>query len=380
VTVLVVGAGPVGLMLAGELAQGGIRPTVVDRLDAPMTDSRASQLNTRTVEILNDRGLSALVAEAVRELVGHFAGLRLNLSEVDSPYAGNWKVAQHRTESALAERAAGLGVEVLRGRELCGLEVHEDFVLCDVSGEEVRADHVVGCDGAASTVRRLAGFEFVGAAATKELLRADVTGLDVRDRRFERLDRGLAVAATRDGVTRVMVHAFGHPASRRASAPEFAEFAATWAEVTGEDISGGTAIWVDAFDNQYGQVTDYRRGRVLLAGDAAHWHMPIGGQALNLGLQDAADLGTKLAARTRDRAADSVLDSYHEERHAAGARVLRHVRAQELLLLGGSEVAPLRALLGELLTIDPVHRLMAELASGIPVSVGREDDGVHLTG
>ncbi|MGH3160172.1 MAG: FAD-dependent monooxygenase, partial [Streptosporangiaceae bacterium] len=199
----------------------------------------------------------------------------------------------------------------------------------------------------------------------KELLRADVTGIAIRDRRFERLAGGFAVASTRDDVTRVMVHATGQRVAERTGPPEFGEVARLWERVTGEDISGGTPIWLDSFDNSRGQADSYRRGRVLLAGDAAHWHMPIGGQALNVGLQDAVNLGWKLAGTVNGSAVPGLLDSYHDERHPAAARVLDYVAAQEILLLGGTEFEPLRAVLAELAGLGQVHAHLARVTSNL---------------
>ncbi|UOZ03361.1 FAD-dependent monooxygenase [Amycolatopsis sp. WQ 127309] len=351
--VLVVGAGPVGLLIAGELRRAEVGVTVVDRLARPMQESRASQLTSRTAELLHERGLHALLAEAVHEPRSHFGGLGFALPDVDSGFAGHRKVPQFRTEAALAEQALGLGATLLREHELAGLEVHEDHVGAVFTGRpSLRADFVVGCDGRHSTVRRLAGFEVDAAPATRELLRADVTGLDVPDRRFERFEHGMAVASTRAGVTRVMVHEFGREVTLEE--PTFATVAEVWAKVTGEDISHGIPVWVDAFDNSRGQATEYRRGRVFLAGDAARWHLPIGGQALNAGLQDAVSLGAALRPGRSP-------DTYHDERHPVGAKILRHVVAQEDLLLGGPEVGPLRAVLAELVALPQVQSHFAAL-------------------
>ena len=367
--VVVVGAGPVGLLLACDVARAGVPVVVVERLATPMTESRASQLTTRTAELLDERGFGALLAEAAREPRTHFGGLGFDLSAVDSAYPGHWKLPQYRTEAALGDRAVELGVTVLRGHRLTDLTERPDHVDCGVLGPDgrllVRAAYVVGCDGAHSTVRRLARFPVTGTAATRELLRADVTGLRVRDRRFERLDGGFAVAATRDGTTRLMVHAFGGGAPDRSGPPGFGEVVQAWKQVTGEDVSGGTPLWLDAFDNAAGQADAYRRDRVLLAGDSAHWHLPVGGQALNTGLQDAADLGWKLAETVRGSAAPGLLDSYHAERHPVAARVLDHVAAQEQLMLGGPEAEPLRAVLGELIGLDRVRAHLTATASNL---------------
>ncbi|MET0134593.1 MAG: FAD-dependent monooxygenase [Kibdelosporangium sp.] len=355
--VLVVGAGPVGLMLAGELRLAGVGVTVVDRLAEPMTESRAAQLTTRTAEILHERGRVALLAEAVHEPRSHFGGLGFEMSGVDSDFRGNWKVPQYRTEAALTEWALGLGAELVREHELVGLTQHDDHVDCAFAGKpSLRADYVVGCDGQDSTVRRLAEFGCTLVPATRELLRADVTGLDIPDRKFERFEHGMAVASTRHGVTRVMVHEFGRGGTHRR--PDFPTITEVWAKVTGEDISHGTPIWVDAFDNARGHVTRYRRDRVFLAGDAAHWHMPIGGQALNVGLQDAVSLG-------RHFRPGGSPDAYHDERHPVGAKILRYVVAQEDLLLGGPEIEPLRSVLAELVALPQVQTQLANLLSGI---------------
>jgi hypothetical protein len=171
-------------------------------------------------------------------------------------------------------------------------------------------------------------------------------------------------------VTRVMVHAYGQVPVRRTRPPTFAEVAETWAKVTGEDISTGRAVWTDAFGNARGQVTRYRRGRVLLAGDAAHRHLPIGGQSINVGLQDAVNLGWRLAGRVHGWAGDDLLDGYHTERHPVAARVLRAVTAQEILLFGGPEVTPLRTVLAELLACDQARDLLAGLVSGLDIRYG----------
>ncbi len=367
--VVIVGAGPVGLLLACELGQARVPVVIVERLASPMTESRASQLTALTAELLHERGFDTLLGAAAREPRAHFGGIGLDLSGLDSEYAGNWKVPQYRTEAVLGERAERLGATLLRAHELTGITDLSDHVVCEVRGPDtdlrIEARYVVGCDGAGSTVRRLHGFTSSVTPATKELLRADVTGVEIRDRRFERLEAGFAVAATRDGVTRVMVHAAGQGVTGRTGPPEFGEVVRRWEKVTGEDISGGTAIWLDSFDNSMGQADSYRRGRVLLAGDAAHWHMPIGGQALNVGLQDAVNLGWKLAGTVHGRAAPGLLDSYHAERHPAAARVLDYVAAQEVLLLGGTEIEPLRAVLAELIGLAEVRDHLARVVSNL---------------
>ncbi|MFF4412766.1 SDR family oxidoreductase [Streptosporangium sp. NPDC001559] len=369
--VIVVGAGPVGLMLAGELRLGGADVMVLERLAEPTTESRASTLHARTMEIFDSRDLLKDFAALPNDVMGHFGGVPLDLT-LPGPYPGQWKAPQVQTEEVLQRWALSLGADLRRGHELRDLTVHRSHVEAEVVGPDgplrVRGLYLVGCDGEQSTVRRLTGVAFPGREASRELLRADVDGVEIPNRRFQRLPGGLAIAARRgDGVTRVMVHEFGREAVPRTEALGFAEVRDVWLRVTGEDIGGGTPRWVDSFGDASRQVTHYRQGRVLFAGDAAHQKMPVGGQALNLGLQDAVNLGWKLALEVAGKAPAGLLDSYHEERHAVGARVLEGIRAQAMLLLGGSEVEAGRAVLGELTGYERVRRSLAEVISGLGI-------------
>ncbi|MFF7331959.1 FAD-dependent monooxygenase [Streptomyces sp. NPDC008150] len=370
--VVVVGAGPVGLLLAGELRLGGAEVVVLERRTGPTTESRASTLHARTAEILDSRGLLDELGDPPRQPVGHWAGIPLDLT-LPGPHAGQWKVPQYDTERLLERWARSLGADVRRGHHVHGVTQDTGpYVETVAEGPggalRVRADHVVACDGEDSTVRRLLGAAFPGHAARRELVRADIAGVEVPDRRFQRLPDGFAVAARRpDGVTRVMAHAFGTSPQHASSAPEFTDVAEVWKRVTGEDISAGTPLWVNAFDDTNRQLDQYRHGRVLFAGDAAHRQLPIGGQALNLGLADAFNLGWKLAAHVTGRAHPGLLDSYHGERHPVGRRVLAGIRAQALLLLGGPEVEPVRALTAELIALEPVRAHLAGLVTGLDV-------------
>ncbi|TMR04907.1 oxidoreductase [Actinomadura soli] len=377
--VIVVGAGPVGLMLAGELRLGGAGVVVLERLPEPTGESRASQLNSRTMEVLDQRGLVEALGGTEPTGRGHFGGLALDASRLPGRYPGYWKIPQFRTEAMLEAWAAGLGADIRRGQEVRTLAAGAGGVevTADGPGGPLRASgsYLVGCDGADSTVRRLAGIGTRGTPASRELLRADVAGLEIPDRRFERFANGLAIAARRgDGVTRVMLHEFGRPAARRAGPPGFADVVSGWARITGEDIAAGTPIWVDAFDDASLQAARYREGRVLLAGDAAHVQLPAGGQALNLGLQDAANLGWKLAAQACGRAPAGLLDTYHDERHPVGEQVLANVRAQAHLLLGGREVEPMRAVMREMLALPECNDRLAAMVGGLDVRYG---DGGH---
>ncbi|UGT55289.1 SDR family oxidoreductase [Nocardia asteroides] len=370
--VLIVGAGPVGLLLAGDLAGAGVGVTVLEQLGAPTTESRASTLHARTMDLFAERGLLDRLGPLPDGGPGHFGGLRLDLTEADPAhrFSGQWKCPQVRMEAVLLARALEAGAVLRRGHRVTALTSRADHVLVEtVTGNGTRHAHrgayLVGCDGERSTVRELAGFEVAGSGARREMLRADVAGIDVPARRFERHPHGLAVSSRwPDSSTRVMVHVYGAAPRGAGGEPEFTEIADAWEQVTGESIRHGTPLWRNAFDDTSQQVTRYRLGRVLLAGDAAHRQMPVGGQALNLGLQDAADLSGRLIA---DRAGgESALDGYHRARHAVGARTLTNIRAQTLLLLGGPEVEPARQLFAELLRLGDVRSHLARMISGLP--------------
>ncbi|SCD41797.1 oxygenase/bifunctional oxygenase/reductase [Streptomyces sp. DvalAA-14] len=380
--VIVVGAGPVGLLLAGELRLGGARVTVLEQLTEATTESRASTLHTRTMEILAERGLLERLGPLPSGGPGHFGGMPLDLTAAapGHRWAGQWKCPQARLEAALYDWATELGARVLRGHAVTGLcsrpdRVEAGFIELGAAPAVLTAAYLVGCDGERSTVRQLAGFELAGEDGAVEMLRADLAGIDVPNRRFERHPHGLATAFRwPDGTTRVMVHVHGSRPQRRTRPPGLDEVAAAWARVTGEDIGAGTPVWLNSFDNTRLQATRYVKGRVLLAGDAAHVQMPVGGQALNLGLQDAADLGRKLAEHvTGDAGSDPadgpggapLLDSYHDTRHRIGAATLTNIQAQARLLLGGPEVDGLRSVFGELLEIGSARRHLARAISGL---------------
>ncbi|BBA96390.1 putative oxidoreductase [Actinacidiphila reveromycinica] len=385
--VIVVGAGPVGLMLAAELCLRGVEVSVVEQRHRPTTESRASTLHARTMEILDSRGLLPDVGSPPNEPRGHFGGVPLDLT-LPGPHPGQWKVPQTKTESVLEEWALSLGADIRCGHRLRLLDLSQDPDAVEVEavgrdGRPVRlcGRYLVACDGQDSTVRRLTGADFPGRPAGRELLRADVDGIDIPDRRFQRLPRGLAIAARRpDGVTRVMVHEFGSAARERTGPVRYEEVAAAWRRVTGEDIDGGKPLWVNHFDDANRLLARYRHGRVLYAGDAAHRQMPTGGQALNLGLQDAFNLGWKLAAEVQGHAPEGLLDTYHEERHAVGAAVLANIRAQVALLLGGPEVEPVRAVLAELVAEEPARARLAGMISGLDIRYATCGDGHPLVG
>jgi len=371
--VVIVGAGPVGLLLAVELRLGGTQVVVLDSLARPSTVSRASTLHARTMELFDQRGLLAAFRDAPVDLLSHLAGIPLDLSVTGSRYAGQWKVLQERTEQVLAERAILDGAEVRRGVRLTGLTVRdaatetervELSVLGPAGPERITCRYLIGCDGEESTVRALAGFPVTRFPARRRLFRADIEGIEIPDRRFERLPAGVAIAARRpDGITRVMICDFEVSPDDDAEV-SFEEVCGSWKRVTGEDITAGHPLWLNAFDDSVRHADTYRLGPVLLAGDAAHAHPPVGGQAINLGLQDAANLGWKLAATVAGRAPAGLLDSYSAERHAVGVQALTNIRAQAALLFGGDEVEGMRGVLAELCELPAVRASLAGAISG----------------
>jgi bifunctional hydroxylase/dehydrase len=371
--VIVVGAGPVGLMLAGELRLAGVEVIVVERLSEPTGESRGLGFTARTLEVFDQRGLLPRFGAIEISPRGHFGGVPLDYTVLEGAHFGARGIPQARTEAVLEGWVEELGAPVLRDRELVGLRVGDDGVEIEVRSPDgpvrLRAEYVVGCDGGRSSVRKLAAFEFPGTDATREMFLADVAGCDLRPRPIgEKLPGGMVMSApTGGGVDRIIVCESDAPPRRRLAPPGFDEVAAAWERITGEDIRHGRPVWVSAFGDATRQATEYRRGRVLLAGDAAHTHLPAGGQGLSFGVQDAVNLGWKLAAQVLDRAPAGLLDTYHTERHPAGVRLLRNTLAQGLLYLSGSEVEPLRELMAELMRLEVVGRHLAGMVSGLDI-------------
>ncbi|WP_424187238.1 FAD-dependent monooxygenase [Actinokineospora sp. G85] len=371
--VVIVGAGPTGLMLAGELRLGGARVVVAERLARPTGQSRGLGFTARTMEVLDQRGLLPRFGALERSPLGHFGGVRFDYTVLPDAHFGARGVPQSQTEAVLERWAVDSGADLRRGWEFLSLADDGDgvdAVFDTPDGERrLRCAYLVGCDGGNSAVRRAAGFDFPGTAATRGMYLADVVGCDLAPRPLgERSAGGMVMAAPLGpGVDRIIICEHGAPAPDRGQTPEFAEVAAAWQRLTGEDISGGGADWVSSFTDATGQATRYRRGRVLLAGDSAHVHLPAGGQGLSTGVQDAVNLGWKLAATARGWAPPGLLDTYHDERHPVGRRLLMNTRAQGAVFLGGAEADPLRELFTELIAHDEVKRHLAGVVSGLDV-------------
>ncbi|MEO3764453.1 FAD-dependent monooxygenase [Streptomyces sp. B8F3] len=378
--VIVVGAGPTGLMLAGELRLGGARVVVLERLAQPTGQSRGLGFTARAMETFDQRGLLPRFGQGeTLEIspMGHFGGVQFDYTVLADGHFGARGIPQNQTEAVLEEWATELGADIRRGTEL--VEIADGFLdgdqvevaVATAGGvERLRAAYLVGCDGGQSRTRKLAGFDFPGLPATRTMFLADVLGCDLKPRFLgERLPNGMVMAAPlREGVDRIIVCPHGAPARDRDDDVTFAEVARAWQHITGEDISGGSADWVSSFSDATRQVGEYRRGRVLLAGDAAHIHLPAGGQGLSTGVQDAANLGWKLAAEIRGTAPAGLLDSYHVERHAVGRRLLMNTRAQGIVFLGGEQSDPLRELFTELIGgYDDVKRHLAGIVSHLDI-------------
>ncbi|MCI0386090.1 FAD-dependent monooxygenase [Streptomyces sp. CNQ085] len=372
-SVVIVGAGPAGLMLAGELRLAGVDVIVLERHPSRTGESRGIGFTTRTMEVLDQRGLLRRLGEYQTSDAGHFGGQPLDIGVLGAAHSPARTVPQSVTEEALESWATELGADIRRDHVFLALENTGDFVKAKVrgpGGEEVlKAHYLVGCDGGRSSVRKAAGFDFPGTAATTEMLLADIRNVELEPRMTGRQvgDGFIMVAKLARGVHRIIVGERGIPPRRRTGPPSFGEVADLWKRLTGDDISHAEPVWVSAFSDATRQVTVYRRGRVLLAGDAAHVHLPAGGQGMNTSIQDSFNLGWKLAAVLKGTAPVSLLDTYHTERHEAGRRMLDNTRAQSLLVLGGTEMQPLRDVLSELIEYPEVAAHLAAKVSGLDI-------------
>jgi bifunctional hydroxylase/dehydrase len=373
VDVVVVGAGPTGLMLAGELRLAGVSVTVIEKLTEPASQSRALGFSARAIEEFSQRGLLPDFGEVQTIPVGHFGGMEFDFRVIEGGSYGARGVPQSRTTAILASWAQGLGARVCAGHELVGLEAGGDGVEVLASTprgpRRLRASYLVGCDGAHSAVRRLAGIGFPGTEPVVEMVLADVTGVSLRPRfTGERLPGGMVmVLPAGPQVTRIGLYERAAGIRFTSTAPTFADVADGWERVTGQDIHDATPLWVSSFTDASRQASEYRRGRVLVAGDAAHVHLPQGAQGMSAGIGDAVNLGWKLAAEVRGYAPPGLLDSYHTERHPVGARIIANTLAQRILYLGGQELDAVREVFAELLSYPAVQHHLAGMVTGLGI-------------
>ncbi|QIG99494.2 MULTISPECIES: FAD-dependent oxidoreductase [unclassified Bradyrhizobium] len=393
--VVVVGAGPTGLLLAIELTLGGADVVVIERLSEPDQTIKAGAIGALAGEALERRGLAdamdaveRAMAESMSRLMkgadgqselpfkkfgGHFSGIFLidqtRQHEPDRRLRG---VNQQALEKMLGERARALGIEIRRGCELIDFGDHGDGVVARTTGAsgdvELHAAYLVGCDGGRSAVRKRAGFDFPGTDPTLTGHQA-IVELDYPDRLlpvgWRRTPVGMMAYGPIPG--RVFLAEFDGPPADRSAPVTREEIETTLRRISGADVRVTAVKTATRFTDHARQATDYRRGRILLVGDAAHVHSPFGGQGLNLGLLDAVNLGWKLAAVVCDRMPESLLDSYTEERHPIAAKVLANTRAQVALMRPDAMTDALRDIVAELMSLDEGTRYFGEMISGIKI-------------
>jgi rifampicin monooxygenase len=373
--VIVAGGGPTGLMLAGELRLHGVDALVLERDAEPTKVVRSRGLHARSIEIMDQRGLlERFLALGTQYPVGGFAGIKKPAPDrLDTAHPYLLGISQPVTDRLLAEHAAELGAEIRRGRELTGLSQDGQGVTAELAdGTQLRARYLVGCDGGRSTVRKLLGIDFPGEPPKVETLigeleitedPATVAAL-VEEIRKTQLRFGVAPAG--DGVFGFVVPAEG-VAEDRTVPPTLEEVKRQLRATAGTDFGAHSPRWLSRFGDATRLADRYRDGRVLLAGDAAHIHPPAGGQGLNLGIQDAFNLGWKLAAEVNGWAPEGLLDSYEAERRPVAADVLNVSSAQlELMSLDPGPQA-VRRLLSELMDFEDVYRYLIEKTSAIGI-------------
>jgi 2-polyprenyl-6-methoxyphenol hydroxylase-like FAD-dependent oxidoreductase len=383
--VVVAGGGPTGLMLACELALAGVPTIVLERHAERPAFCRGFNLNARSLELLDRRGIvERFLADGWRVPVTGFAGLEapLSLAELDSDHPYTLGIPQTRTEELLEQRAIELGVSVRRGHEVIAFDRDADGVTVVArasDGDQLfRAAYLAGCDGGRSAVRKLAGIAFPGTEATGSWLLGDVAlanpaSLPVGSHRTQ---AGSVVVIPRPGYVRIITAERVRPTDRDASVT-LDDFQAAVSFALCRDVELTEPRWLTRFGDAARQAERYVSGRVVLAGDAAHIHPPAGAQGLNVGLQDAFNLGWKLAAQVRGWAPSDLLESYHTERHAAGARVLLNTRAQVALADPNEKFDPLRALFAEMISFEPIRRYLTETVTGVGTQIDIDAEVSH---
>jgi len=378
--VVIAGGGPTGLMLAGELALARVDLAVFERRNSQdLAGSRAGGLHARTIEIFDQRGIAdRFLSEGQVAQVAGFASVQLDIRDAPTRHNYGLGLWQNHIERILAGWVGELGVPINYGSEVTGFTQDDtgvDVALSD--GRSLRAGYLIGCDGGRSLVRKAAGIDFPGWDATTSSLIAQVEMADEPElgiRRDASGTHGLAKVEyeIRDGKVvyqeggRVGVMLTEESVGATAE-PTLDDVRERLIVVYGTDFGIHSPTWISRFTDTTRQAAAYRAGRVLLAGDAAHVHSPVGGQGLNTGVQDAVNLGWKLAQVVHGTAPESLLDSYHAERHPIAARVLRTTMAQTALMRVDDRIEALRDTVAELLSMDEPHRRFAAMMSGLDI-------------
>jgi 2-polyprenyl-6-methoxyphenol hydroxylase-like FAD-dependent oxidoreductase len=378
--VVIAGGGPTGLMLAGELALAEVDVAIVERRASQnLPGSRAGGLHSRTIEVLDQRGIAdRFLAEGQTAQVAAFAGTPLDISDFPTRHNYGLGLWQNHIERLLARWVGELAVPIYRRREVAGIAQDDTGVDVELSGgRSLRAEYVVGCDGGRSLIRKAAGIEFPGWDPTTSSLIAEVElaeepewGIhtdDIGVHSFGRVEyeiRDGEVVYMDRGPVRVMVtEEHVGPTTE----PTLGDLSEALIAVYGTDYGVHSPTWISRFTDMTRQAAAYRDRRVLLAGDAAHVHNPVGGQGLNTGVQDAVNLGWKLAQVVKRTSPDGLLDTYHGERHPVAARVLRNTMAQVALRRPDDRTKALRDTMAELLGMDEPRRRFAAMMSGLDI-------------
>ncbi|MBB2699185.1 hypothetical protein EFD56_13815 [Rhizobium phaseoli] len=376
--VVIAGGGPTGLILAGELALAGIDVAIVERrLNQEIVGSRAGGLSARTLEVLDQRGIvDRFLAEGQIAQVTGFAVTRLDISDFPTRHNYGLALRQKHIERILAGWVEELPVVIYRGCELTGFMQDASGLTIELSdASEIRAAYLVGCDGGRSLVRKLAGIEFPGWDATTSNILAEAEmeeepplgvhrtalGMHAFGREDYEIRDGKVVFAS-EGPINVMVT---ETSAVAAGEPTLGDLRRALIAACGTDFGIHGLKWISRFTDMSRQAAAYRKGRVFLAGDAAHVHSPVGGQGLNTGVQDAVNLGWKLAQVVKGLSPEALLDTYHAERHPVAARVLRTTMAQVALQRTDDRTEALRDIVLELLGLDEARKTLAGEMSGL---------------
>ena len=372
--VVIAGGGPTGLMLAGELALADIDVAIIERrASQDLVGSRAGGLHARTLEVFDQRGIAdRFVSEGKRHPVVHVHPTPLDLT--DFPTRHNYTLAlwQNHIERILAGWVGELGVPIYRQREVTGFAQHDtgvDITLSD--GPSLRVQYLVGCDGGRSLIRKTAGIAFPGSDPTTSWLIAEAQMSKEPPLGFHHDAAGIhGIGKVEDGRGMRLVLT---ERQLETAEPGLSDVRAALIAIYGNDFGIHSPTWISRFTDTARQAGAYRDRRVLLAGDAAHVHAPMGGQGLNIGVQDAVNLGWKLAQVVTGTSPDGLLDSYHAERHPIGARVLRNTMAQVALRRTDDRSKALDEFVGELLRMDEPRKSFAGVTSGLDIRYGLGD-------